>query len=145
MQKGTMAIVLIGAGCFWCVEAVYQRLRGVKQVTPGYAGGHVESPTYEEVSTGTTGHAEVCQLEFDPKEITFEEILEVFFAIHDPTTRDRQGSDIGPQYRSVIFYSNDQQRDVTERTMKKLGESGKYSQPVVTEIRPYTKFYCPQP
>ncbi len=136
-----MEITTLGAGCFWCVEAIYKRLRGVKQVTSGYAGGNVENPSYEEVSTGTTGHAEVCQIEFDPEDITFEELLSVFFRIHDPTTLNRQGNDIGPQYRSVIFYHSDQQRETAERIKGELVLSKRYSRPIVTEIAPFTNFY----
>ncbi|MCF2136537.1 MAG: peptide-methionine (S)-S-oxide reductase MsrA [Candidatus Thorarchaeota archaeon] len=140
-SREVMEIAILGAGCFWCVEAVYRRLRGVKRVTPGYAGGHIDEPTYEEVSTGTTGHAEVCKIEFDPEEITFEEILEVFFVIHDPTTPNRQGNDIGPQYRSVIFYCDDRQREIAKRTVHRLTESRRYSEPIVTEIEPCKRFY----
>ncbi len=136
-----MERITLGAGCFWCTEAVFQRIKGVKSVTPGYSGGHVENPTYEDITTGTTGHAEVCQIEFDESVISLEEILEVFFEVHDPTTPNRQGNDIGPQYRSVIFYHNESQKAIAEDLKKRLELSKKYGAPIVTEITPFSKFY----
>jgi peptide-methionine (S)-S-oxide reductase len=131
--------VTFGGGCFWCIEAVFQRLKGVKSVASGYAGGKVENPTYDAVCTGSTGHAEVVQLTFDPKTISFDKLMEVFFAAHDPTTLNRQGGDHGTQYRSVIFYENDAQKAVAEKA--KAAAAKEYPDPIVTEIAPLTKFY----
>jgi len=136
-----MEISTLATGCFWCTEAVFQQLKGVKSVTSGYSGGHVDNPSYEQVIAGQTGHAEVCQIEFDPEQISFEELLEVFFGTHDPTTRDRQGNDVGPQYRSAIFYHNEEQRVIAERVKSELGESGTWKNPIVTEITTFVKFY----
>lgn len=136
LQKATF-----GAGCFWCVEAVFEQLEGVKSVTSGYSGGHVENPTYEEVCAKKTGHAEVAVIEYDPEKISFEKLLEVFWTSHDPTTKDRQGADVGPQYRSVIFYHNDQQKELAERFKKELNEANAFGVPVVTEIGPLKNFY----
>jgi peptide-methionine (S)-S-oxide reductase len=133
--------VTLGAGCFWCVEAVYQRLEGVESVTPGYSGGTVENPTYKDVCTGTTGHAEVCQVTFRPEVISFEQLLDVFWKTHDPTTLNRQGADVGTQYRSAVFYHNEKQRALAEESKKKLDESGILSSPIVTELTPYKNFY----
>jgi len=133
------AYATLGGGCFWCMEAVFQRIEGIVSVESGYAGGTVEHPTYEEVCTGTTGHAEVVQLGFDPEVIGYDEVLSVFFQAHDPTTLNRQGADVGTQYRSVIFYHDEGQREiarkVTEETQKGLGS------PIVTEIAPFKAFY----
>lgn len=131
----------LGGGCFWCLEAVFERVSGVQEVVSGYAGGHVPSPTYERVCTGTTGHAEVVQLRFDPRVITYREILEVFFSIHDPTTRDRQGEDVGPQYRSAIFHRSEAQRTEAERLIRELAEEGVFDAPIVTEVQPLDAFY----
>ena len=128
-------------GCFWCTEAVYERLPGVVSVEAGYAGGTKANPTYEEVCSGTTGHAEVTQVAFDPAVISFDELLEVFWQTHDPTTPNRQGNDFGPQYRSAIFYHNDEQRRLAEHFKQKLDESGAFDAPIVTEIAPFTEFY----
>ena len=136
-----MAIVTFGTGCFWCTEAVFQQLRGVTSVVSGYSGGHVENPSYEQVSTGKTGHAEVCQIEFDPDKISFEELLEVFFRTHDPTTLNRQGNDIGTQYRSVIFYHSEEQRRTAERVKRDLETSKTFKAPIVTEITAFSRFY----
>jgi len=130
-----------GAGCFWCVEAVFERLDGVRSVVSGYEGGSVDDPTYEEVCTGETGHAEVCRIEYDPSVITFTELLEVFWKTHDPTTLNRQGADVGTQYRSVIFYHNDEQKKLAEEYKKKLDESGAFDKPIVTEISPTVYFF----
>lgn len=130
-----------GAGCFWCVEAVFQRLKGVQSVTSGYAGGTVDNPTYREVCSGTTGHAEVCQIIFDPEQITYIDLLQAFFSSHDPTTLNRQGADKGTQYRSAIFYHNDEQKVLAEKTKKELNEAGAFDNPIVTEIVPCAKFY----
>ena len=136
-----IAHATLGGGCFWCLEAVFQELKGVQEVRSGYAGGHVANPTYEQVCAKETGHAEVVQLAFDSEQVTFREILEVFFAIHDPTTPDRQGNDVGPQYRSVIFYHDEEQREIAERLVDELQAEGAFSDPIVTQIAPLTKFY----
>lgn len=130
-----------GTGCFWCTEALFERLNGVKNVVSGYAGGSVENPTYEQVSTGTTGAAEVCQIAFDPTVISFEELLKVFWEVHDPTTLNRQGNDIGTQYRSVIFFHNKQQEDLAREYKDRVDKSGAWDNPIVTAIEPYSTFY----
>ena len=130
-----------GAGCFWCVETVFSRVEGVQDVRSGYSGGHVKNPSYKEVCTGTTGHAEVCQLTFDPSKITYTELLEIFWKTHDPTTLNRQGNDIGTQYRSVVFYHNAEQKKVAEEMKDKLNIEGIWDNPVVTEIVSFTAFY----
>lgn len=134
-------IITLGNGCFWCTEAIFQQVKGVTKVTSGYSGGHVENPTYEEVCEKTTGHAEVLQVEFDTTEVTIDEILEIFWQTHDPTTLNRQGNDVGPQYRSVVFYHNAHQKERAEYFKKKLDESGAFGNPIVTAIEPYTNFY----
>ncbi len=131
----------IGAGCFWCVEAVFQQLEGVKTVVSGYTGGKVENPTYRQVSAGTTGHAEVIQLTYDPKVVTFPELLEVFWQTHDPTTLNRQGADVGTQYRSAVFYHTPEQKALAEKYKQELDASGAFNSPIVTEIVPVGKFY----
>jgi peptide-methionine (S)-S-oxide reductase len=131
----------LGGGCFWCLEAVYDEMKGVISVESGYMGGHAENPSYRLVCTGMTGHVEVVQVTFDPEVTSYRELLEVFFAIHDPTSRDRQGSDAGPQYRSVIFYHDDAQRAVAEELIGELNAQKIWSRPIVTELRPATKFY----
>ena len=136
-----METATLGAGCFWCVEAVFQRLNGVKSVVSGYMGGHLKNPTYRQVCEGTTGHAEVAQITFDPTVVTFEEILEVFWYTHDPTTLNKQGNDVGTQYRSAIFYHTDEQKMKAELFKKKLDEAKLWKDPVVTEISPATEFY----
>lgn len=137
----TLNTATLGAGCFWCVEAVFQDLKGVRKVVSGYAGGHVDNPSYEQVCSGKTGHAEVVQVTFDPSEISFEELLYVFWRVHDPTTPNRQGNDIGPQYRSVIFYHNDEQKRVAEASKAETEASDVWPNPIVTEISPFTNFY----
>jgi peptide-methionine (S)-S-oxide reductase len=136
LEKATL-----GAGCFWCVEAIFQDLKGVNSVISGYAGGHVENPSYKEVCTGETGHAEVAQITFDPNIISYEDLLHVFWTTHDPTTLNRQGGDVGTQYRSVIFYHSDEQKKIAEASKKEVGQSGLYPDPVVTEIEALTNFY----
>ncbi len=131
----------LAAGCFWCVEAVFDDLRGVEDVVSGYAGGTTENPTYREVCDGTTGHAEVIQVKFDPAEISFKEILEVFFAVHDPTTLNRQGNDVGTQYRSAIFYHSDEQRRVAEETIADITAARLYDDPIVTELTALDRFW----
>lgn len=130
-----------GEGCFWCVEAVFQQLEGVISVTSGYSGGTVQHPTYKEVCSGESGHAEVCQIVFDPKKISYANLLQAFWASHDPTTLNRQGNDVGTQYRSVIFYHNQTQKELAERYKKELDASGAFKNPVVTEISPAETFY----
>jgi peptide-methionine (S)-S-oxide reductase len=136
LQKATF-----GAGCFWCVEAVFQDLKGVSKVESGYSGGHVKNPSYKEVCNGTTGHAEVVQIHYNPEEITFDELLEVFWQTHDPTTLNRQGNDVGTQYRSVVFYHTDNQKEIAESYKKKLNEEKVFDNPVVTEISPFKEFF----
>lgn len=131
----------LGGGCFWCLDAVYRGLEGVVKVESGYAGGEKRDPTYEEVCRGTTGHAEVVQVTFDPDVISFEDILEVFFSIHDPTTLNRQGADVGTQYRSIILYHDEDQRRVAEEVIARLDEEGIYDDPIVTEVVPRTSYY----
>jgi peptide-methionine (S)-S-oxide reductase len=131
-----------GTGCFWCSEAVFQQLKGVTKVTSGYSGGHVANPSYEQVCTKNTGHAEVVQVVFDPSIITYDELLEVFWKTHDPTTLNRQGNDIGTQYRSVIFYHNEAQKQKAEKYKAELDKSGAWQNPVVTAIEPYKNFYA---
>ena len=132
---------LFGAGCFWCVEAMFQRLDGVVKVESGYAGGHAVNPTYKEVCTGTTGHAEVCRITFDPKKISYETLLSIFWQTHDPTTLNRQGNDVGTQYRSSIFYYNDVQKQLAEKYKTELNASGAFSNPIVTEILAISNYY----
>jgi peptide-methionine (S)-S-oxide reductase len=131
----------LGGGCFWCLEAVFEQLEGVREVKSGYAGGSTRNPTYEQVCTGRTGHAEVVQVTFDPEALSYHDLLEVFFAIHDPTTLNRQGADVGTQYRSAIFTHSQQQADVARKVLAELSESGTWRVPVVTEIVPLTEFY----
>ena len=135
-----MPTATFGGGCFWCVEAAFKELAGVTDVTSGYAGGHVEDPSYEAVCAGTTGHAEVVQVEYDPDEVAYEDLLEVFFTIHDPTTKDRQGPDVGSQYRSIVCYHDDDQREAAEAYVEALEAEGIYDG-IVTEIEPLETFY----
>ncbi len=130
-----------GGGCFWCVEAALKPLDGVERVTSGYAGGHAEDPSYNEVCRGSTGHAEVVQVAYDPEEISYPDLLEVFFTIHDPTTEDREGPDVGSQYRSIVLYHDDEQREIVEAFVVELEESGAYDDSIVTEIEPLEEFY----
>jgi len=130
-----------GGGCFWCIEAAFKELDGVKSATSGYAGGHTENPSYREVCRETTGHAEVVQLEYDPSVITYEELLEIFFTIHDPTQLNRQGPDVGTQYRSIILYHDEEQRDLAESYIEALDEERGYDDDVVTEVEPLETFY----
>lgn len=130
-----------GAGCFWCVEAVFQKLKGVESVTSGYMGGHTENPTYKQICTGKTGHAEIIQIQYDPAMVGFKDLLEVFWKTHDPTTLNRQGNDTGTQYRSAVFYHDDNQKELAEKYMAKLDESGAFRKPIVTEVTAASKFY----
>ncbi len=140
MSDKTSTAVLAG-GCFWCMEAVFVGLNGIESVQSGYSGGTVADPSYEQVCTGATGHAEAVRLEFDPSVVSYADILRVFFTMHDPTTKDRQGNDIGPQYRSAVFYLDDQQRETAEAVMREIGESGIYGAALVTELEPLKNFY----
>jgi peptide-methionine (S)-S-oxide reductase len=140
MNTDNLAKATFGAGCFWCVEAVFEEVKGVKSVVAGYAGGHVEDPTYRQVSTGTTGHAEVTRVVFDPSVISYDQLLEVFWHTHNPTTKNRQGADVGPQYRSVIFYHNEKQREIAEKSLAKTDQSGLWDNPIVTEIEPLKNY-----
>jgi peptide-methionine (S)-S-oxide reductase len=136
-----LEVATLGGGCFWCTEAIYQDLKGVEKVLSGYSGGNIVEPTYKQVTSGTSGHAEVIQFWYDPKLITFEEILEIFWATHDPTTLNRQGADVGPQYRSAVFYHSESQKEKAEFYKSKLDESGAFNKPIVTEITPFSNFY----
>lgn len=136
-----LEVATLGGGCFWCLEPVFEPLVGVQRVVPGYAGGHVSNPSYEQVCTGTTGHAEVVQVTFDPTVITYEDILNVFFEVHDPTTLDRQGNDVGPQYRSIIFYHSPEQEETAQRVISRLESEKVYRDPIVTKIEPLDVFY----
>lgn len=137
----TVQQATLGGGCFWCLEAVFEPLRGVQKVESGYAGGDAPNPSYQAVCTGRTGHAEVVQITFDPAEISFAELLDVFFAMHDPTTLNRQGADVGTQYRSVIFYHDDEQRRVAEAKIAELNAAGIWNSPIVTQLAPYGQFF----
>jgi peptide-methionine (S)-S-oxide reductase len=131
----------LGGGCFWCLDAAFRELRGVTAVVSGYAGGHVDHPSYEDVCSGATGHVEVVQVEFDPIQLAYRDLLRIFFTIHDPTTRDRQGNDVGPQYRSAIFVHSPEQRAVAEQTIAELEREGVWDAPIVTELDELEKFY----
>jgi len=141
MTMANEQVALLGGGCFWCLEAVFDRLRGVKSVDSGYTGGQVDNPTYRQVCDGDTGHVEVVRVTFDPSEITFKDLLEVFFEIHDPTTLNRQGNDVGEQYRSVIFYTSEEQKAQAEEVIRELNAARKYPEPIVTAVEPAEKFY----
>src|SRR3989344_4766710 len=136
-----METATIAGGCFWCTEAIFKRLRGVESVEPGYSGGNLDNPVYEQVSAGQTGHAESIQIKFNPKIISFEKILDVFFATHDPTTLNRQGNDVGPMYRSVIFYHDKVQKNIAEKIITLLQNSGKYKNTIVTKVEPFKNFF----
>ena len=140
-MAGSHELATLGGGCFWCLEAVFEQLRGVEKVQSGYAGGSLPEPTYREVCTGTTGHAEVVQITFDPNVVSFQEVLDVFFATHDPTTSNRQGADVGTQYRSVIFFHSPEQKTTAERRIEELNESKIWDRPIVTEVVPLAVFY----
>jgi len=138
---GKMEVATLGGGCFWCIEAAFDDIRGVVNVESGYAGGTTASPTYEQVCTGTTGHAEVVQVTFDPSIISFKEILEILFTAHDPTTLNRQGADVGNQYRSVIFYHNEKQKEIAEKVINELNAAKVWDAPIVTQVEPLKNFY----
>ncbi len=141
MNSTMLDTATFGAGCFWCVEAVFQNVKGVHSVISGYTGGSLPNPTYKQICDGATGHAEACQINFDPKEISYPELLEIFWKTHDPTTLNRQGNDIGTQYRSAIFYHNDEQKKLAEHYKKELNASGAFDVPIITEITPFAQFY----
>lgn len=141
MENKELETATLGAGCFWCTEAVFLGLRGVESVQSGYSGGHKEEPTYQEVCLGTTGHAEVAEIKFDPEELSFADLLRVFFVTHDPTTLNRQGNDVGTQYRSAIFYHNDEQKRVAEEVLSEVTAEGVYDDPIVTEITAFERFW----
>ncbi len=141
MENKNIETATLGAGCFWCVEAVFDDLQGVESVESGYSGGHTENPTYREVCSETTGHAEVVNVNFNPNEISFKEILQIFFTVHDPTTLNRQGNDIGSSYRSAIFYHDENQKQIAEEVVKEIGAEGIYDNPIVTEVTEFDKFY----
>ena len=141
METKNLETATLGAGCFWCVEAVFDDLKGVESVESGYSGGHTENPTYQQVCSETTGHAEVANVNFNPQEISFKEILQVFFAVHDPTTLNRQGNDVGSSYRSAIFYHDENQKQIAEETIKEVTVEGVYDNPIVTKVTKFDKFY----
>lgn len=140
-QKQNMEIATFGNGCFWCTEAIFQELKGVSKAISGYSGGQTKNPTYKEICSGTTGHAEVLQITYDTSIISYDELLEVFWKTHDPTTLNRQGNDVGTQYRSVIFYHNEKQQKLALAYKEKLGATGAWDDPIVTEITPFSTFY----
>ena len=140
-SRDSKEVATLGGGCFWCTEAIFNELRGVEKVESGYSGGSIANPTYEDVCTGTTGHAEVIQITFDPKVISYKELLQVFFTLHDPTTLNRQGADVGTQYRSVIFHNSDEQRKIAEDVIKEVDVSKIWKRPIVTELAPFKVFY----
>ncbi len=141
VRTGGSEVVTLGGGCFWCIDAIFEELKGVEKVESGYSGGHVPNPTYEQVCTGKTGHAEVVQITFDPKVLPLKQLLKVFFTVHDPTTLNRQGPDVGTQYRSVIFYRNEQQKAAAEQVIKEIKAAGVWRAPIVTELVPFKVFY----
>ena len=141
MNEHTREVATLGGGCFWCLDAAFQQLEGVEKVESGYAGGQVANPTYRDVCTGATGHAEVVQVTFDPSVISYRDLLGVFFTIHDPTTKDRQGADVGPQYRSIVLYHSPEQRDTAEQVIEELNRNQVWDNAIVTEVAPLTAFY----
>jgi peptide-methionine (S)-S-oxide reductase len=141
LTSNKLEIATLGGGCFWCLEAVYDQLQGVTDVVSGYSGGEVHNPSYQQVCTGRTGHAEVVQVTFDPSQISYREILEVFFSIHDPTTLNRQGADVGPQYRSAIFYHDEAQKATANALIGELTASKVWGNPIVTQVAPFNTFY----
>ena len=140
-ESKTLEVATLAGGCFWCTEAAFSIIKGVERIEPGYTGGSVPNPSYEQVSTGTTGHAEAAQIFFDPKSISYREILEIFFTMHDPTSLNRQGPDIGTQYRSAIFYHNQEQKATAEKLIDELNKEGIWSKPIVTSVEPLKVFY----
>lgn len=140
-MKDKDQLATFGGGCFWCVEAIFERVAGVHEVVSGYSGGTVANPTYKQVTTGMTGHAEVVQIRFDPEKVTFLELLEIFFKTHDPTTLNKQGADVGTQYRSIVLYHNEEQRKLTEKVIAELDAEGIWKNPIVTQVEPFQEFY----
>jgi peptide-methionine (S)-S-oxide reductase len=134
-------VATLAGGCFWCLEAIYDDLKGIIDVVSGYSGGNFPNPSYEQVCSGKTGHAEVVQISFDPEQISFKEILNIFFSIHNPTTRNRQGADVGTQYRSAIFYHSQSQKEIAEQAIREIEEAGIWNLPIVTEVTPFSNFY----
>lgn len=141
MSENETEAATLGGGCFWCTEAVFNEIEGVKEVVPGYSGGSLANPSYEQVSTGATGHAEVVQVHFDPEVLSFRDVLEIFFATHNPTTLNRQGADVGTQYRSVVFYHNSEQKAIAERLIAEYEAENVFGSPIVTTVEPFTAFY----
>lgn len=141
MNNNKTEITTLANGCFWCTEAIFKKIKGVKSILPGYAGGTLKNPSYEQVCTGRSGHAESIQIEFDPNVITFEKILDIFWRTHDPTTLNRQGNDVGTQYRSAIFYHDEKQKQIAEKSKTNLEKENVYEDPIVTEITPFTNFF----
>jgi peptide-methionine (S)-S-oxide reductase len=140
-EKNKLEVATLAAGCFWCTEAAFSIIKGVERIEPGYTGGTMPNPSYEQVSTGTTGHAEAAQIFFDAKVISYREILEIFFTIHDPTSLNRQGADVGTQYRSAIFYHSQEQKETVEKLIDELGKEGIWDKPIVTSVEPLEAFY----
>ncbi len=140
-NKNSIQTAVFGSGCFWCAEAIFNQLKGIQSVTSGYAGGHIANPTYQQVCSDTTGHAEVVRIEFDASVITYQDLLEIFWQTHDPTTPNRQGNDVGSQYRSIVLYLNEEQKQQAQRMLAELEKEKKFSAPVVTEIMPLEEFY----
>lgn len=141
MENKTQETATLGGGCFWCTEAVFDNVRGVEDVVSGYSGGHTENPTYQQVCSETTGHAEVVQIKFNSDEISFKEILQIFFGTHDPTTLNRQGNDVGTSYRSAIFYHSPEQKAIAEEVIKEITDEDVFGKPIVTEVTEFTRFY----
>ncbi|MEP7038065.1 MAG: peptide-methionine (S)-S-oxide reductase MsrA [Acidobacteriota bacterium] len=141
MENNNLETATLAGGCFWCTEAVFDNVRGVEDVVSGYSGGHTENPTYSQVCSETTGHAEAVQIKFDPNEISYEEVLQIFFGTHDPTTMNRQGNDVGSSYRSAIFYHSPEQKETAEKVVKNLTDEDVFGKPIVTEITQFTNFY----
>lgn len=141
MENDNLQTATLGGGCFWCTEAVFDAVRGVSDVVSGYSGGHTENPTYQQVCSETTGHAEVVQIKFDPAEISYKEVLEIFFGTHDPTTLNRQGNDVGTSYRSAIFYHSGEQKETAEKLIEELENESVFGDPIVTEVTEFTNFY----
>lgn len=141
VMKGKTEMATFGGGCFWCVEAIFERVSGVQLVQSGYAGGHVANPNYKQITTGMTGHAEVVQISFNPEQISYIELLEIYFKTHDPTTLNKQGADVGTQYRSIVLYHHDEQRKQAEKVIEELGSAGIWNNPIVTQVEPFEEFY----
>ena len=141
VMKGKTEMATFGGGCFWCVEAIFERVSGVQLVQSGYSGGHVANPNYKQITTGMTGHAEVVQISFNPEQISYIELLEIYFKTHDPTTLNKQGADVGTQYRSIVLYHHDEQRKQAEKVIEDLGSAGIWNNPIVTQVEPFEEFY----